>query len=214
MNGQQIFNVQNPGSKAFEVELHESAVELNPEMQGSMRQVSGAAKESHLPGAHIAHISFKSMQSPSAKLTSISQVNPVQTMHGQTQQNQLYEVNYPATEGHEHASFEAGPDYIDATNVSEETLRQLLRTNRPLRFDWENKWLRGDQYAHMLNNIDLYRDVFGMHKLAEKQHPENIYLEPLSKLLARFSQYFYLPDLPLKRESRRRPIKELVNFNC
>mmetsp|Transcript_585 Transcript_585/g.753 ORF Transcript_585/g.753 Transcript_585/m.753 type:complete len:185 (+) Transcript_585:424-978(+) len=30
----------------------------------------------------------------------------------------------------------------------------------------------------MLNNIDNYREAFGMHKLAEKQHPENIYLEP------------------------------------
>ena len=70
---------------------------------------------------------------------------------------------------------------IDAVNVSEEELRELLKTSQPLRFDWENKWLRGDQYAHMLNNIDLYQDYFDMPKLAEKQHPENIYLEPLSK---------------------------------
>ena len=33
----------------------------------------------------------------------------------------------------------------------------------------------------MLNNIDLYQDCFDMPKLAEKQHPENIYLEPISK---------------------------------
>lgn len=46
--------------------------------------------------------------------------------------------------------------YIDATNISEETLRELLKSNKPLKFDWENKWLRGDQYAHMLNNIDVY----------------------------------------------------------
>jgi len=58
--------------------------------------------------------------------------------------------------------------YVDATNVNEEVLRRLLTTNRPLRFDWENKWLRGDQYAHMLNNIDAYGDAFGMPKLAEK----------------------------------------------
>ena len=70
---------------------------------------------------------------------------------------------------------------IDAINVSEESLKELLKLNRPLRFDWENKWLRGDQYAHMLNNIDMYRTAFGMHKMAEKQHPENIYLEPISK---------------------------------
>ena len=33
----------------------------------------------------------------------------------------------------------------------------------------------------MLNNINIYRDAFNMHKMAEKQHPENIYLEPNSK---------------------------------
>ena len=50
------------------------------------------------------------------------------------------------------------------------------------RFDWENKWLRGDQYAHMLENIDMYCSAFGMEKLGEKQHPENIYIQPESKL--------------------------------
>ena len=74
-------------------------------------------------------------------------------------------------------------DWVDCVNISEERLKGLLVTNRPLRFDWENKWLRGDQYAHMLNNIDDYGQAFGMPKLAEKQHPENIYLEPQSKLL-------------------------------
>ena len=73
--------------------------------------------------------------------------------------------------------------WIDATNVSENMLRELLKTDKALRFDWENKWLRGDQYAHMLNHIDEYKEHFGMPKLAEKQHPENIYLEPQSKLL-------------------------------
>ena len=47
-------------------------------------------------------------------------------------------------------------------------MRELLKLNRPLRFDWENKWLRGDQYAHMLNNIDMYKESFGMHKMGEK----------------------------------------------
>ena len=73
--------------------------------------------------------------------------------------------------------------WIDAVDVSEENLRELLKTKKPLRFDWENKWLRGDQYAHMLNHIDAYKEAFGMEKLAEKQHPENIYLEPQSKSL-------------------------------
>ena len=67
-------------------------------------------------------------------------------------------------------------------NIDEDILKVHLNSRTPLRFDWENKWLRGDQYAHMLNNIDAYCKVFpGQEKLAEKQHPENIYLEPKSK---------------------------------
>ena len=66
--------------------------------------------------------------------------------------------------------------------MPEEQLKDYLKTRRPLRFDWENKWLRGDQYAHMLNNIDSYCESFtDMEKLAEKQHPENIYTQPESK---------------------------------
>jgi hypothetical protein len=75
-----------------------------------------------------------------------------------------------------------GLRYFDARNVEDDDMiRSLLRGNLPVRFDWENKWLRGDQYAHMLNNIDAYRATFGMPKLGEKQHPENIYVQPESK---------------------------------
>lgn len=67
--------------------------------------------------------------------------------------------------------------YYDARKITDDDLlRQLLRGSVPLRFDWENKWLRGDQYAHMLNHIDAYKAVFGMQKLREKEHPENIYV--------------------------------------
>jgi hypothetical protein len=72
--------------------------------------------------------------------------------------------------------------YYDSRYISdEEQVKQLQRGTTPVRFDWENKWLRGDQYAHMLNNIDGYKAAFGMQKLGEKQHPENIYVQPESK---------------------------------
>ena len=58
--------------------------------------------------------------------------------------------------------------YNDARTISDDQLRALLCSPKPLRFDWENKWLRGDQYAHMLNNIDSYCAAFNMRKLAEK----------------------------------------------
>ena len=96
----------------------------------------------------------------------------------------LGSLSFPAETAHqapETLTIEFERDWIDATNVSEETLKQLLKTDKALRFDWENKWLRGDQYAHMLNHLEEYGRHFGMPKLAEKQHPENIYLEPQSK---------------------------------
>ena len=71
--------------------------------------------------------------------------------------------------------------YHDARALPDDQLRSLLTGPKPLRFDWENKWLRGDQYAHMLNNIDAYCAAFGMAKHGEKQHPENIYTQPESK---------------------------------
>ena len=81
-------------------------------------------------------------------------------------------------------SFEDNQGWTNAVDINEDLLKEHLKSERPLRFDWENKWLRGDQYAHMLNNIDEYCKVFsGMEKLGEKQHPENIYLEPLSKCI-------------------------------
>ena len=33
----------------------------------------------------------------------------------------------------------------------------------------------------MLYNLDAYSQVFSMPKLNEKEHPENIYIEPISK---------------------------------
>ena len=73
-------------------------------------------------------------------------------------------------------------EYIDASQiVNDDQLRARLKGSMPIRFDWENKWLRGDQYAHMLYNLDNYASVLGIRKMAEKQHPENIYIQPESK---------------------------------
>lgn len=61
---------------------------------------------------------------------------------------------------------------------NDDLIKQLMSAGKPLRFDWENKWLRGDQYAHMLTHIDEYCATFNFQKFAQKQHPENIYIEP------------------------------------
>lgn len=70
-----------------------------------------------------------------------------------------------------------GLKYYDSRIVLDEDLaKNLLKTGLPVRFDWENKWLRGEQYAYMLTHIDSYRSTFGMPKLPQKEHPENIYV--------------------------------------
>ena len=73
-------------------------------------------------------------------------------------------------------------NYVSSTDLDDEhTLRLMLRDPKPIRFDWENKWLRGDQYAHMLFNMSAYAATFNMEVLKEKTHPQNIYLKPESK---------------------------------
>jgi hypothetical protein len=43
----------------------------------------------------------------------------------------------------------------------------------------------------MLFNLDNYSNVFGMDRLSEKQHPENIYVQPESKCFL-FHAHYYL----------------------
>ena len=57
-------------------------------------------------------------------------------------------------------------NYVDCRYAleNEDFLSRKFPGHLPFRFDWENKWLRGEQYAHMLQNIDSYCGVFGMKK--------------------------------------------------
>ena len=95
--------------------------------------------------------------------------------------------------------------YHDARAVPDDQLRMLLTGSKPLRFDWENKWLRGDQYAHMLNHIDAYCAAFGMEKLGEKQHPENIYTQPESKCPSQLIHVHKLLLLSLRLSPKQVP---------
>ena len=53
--------------------------------------------------------------------------------------------------------------------------------NKPVLFDLQNSWLKGEQYAHILQNQDRYCQTFGVHKYDAKQHPESIYIDPQGK---------------------------------
>ena len=54
-------------------------------------------------------------------------------------------------------------------------------TTKPILFDLQNTWLKGEQYAHILQNQDRYCQTFGIHKYDYKQHPESIYIDPKGK---------------------------------
>jgi len=70
---------------------------------------------------------------------------------------------------------------LDGVNADEHTLQEMLKGDVPIKFDWANKWLKGDEYAHILAHIDEYSQAFGLEKLAPKTHPDCIYVQPQSK---------------------------------
>ena len=50
--------------------------------------------------------------------------------------------------------------------------------NQIVAFDWDNRWLKGEEYAHMLKNIEAYCEGYGMKKYPRRCHPDDIYLRP------------------------------------
>jgi hypothetical protein len=60
---------------------------------------------------------------------------------------------------------------------------QQLSCGEVVKFGWESKWLKGEEYSHILQNLDLYCDRFGFQKLSSKCHPEDIYIQPLNGLI-------------------------------
>ncbi|CDW72180.1 UNKNOWN [Stylonychia lemnae] len=71
-----------------------------------------------------------------------------------------------------------GLDYIRAKNTTESELQEVLRGDTPIELDWQNRWLKGEEYAHILNRIDKYCEVFKLLKYSQKTHPESIYIQP------------------------------------
>lgn len=41
-------------------------------------------------------------------------------------------------------------DYFDSLVLNEGDLADAIKGNIPIRFDWNNKWLKGDEYSHIL----------------------------------------------------------------
>jgi hypothetical protein len=38
----------------------------------------------------------------------------------------------------------------------------ILQNQEPIRFDWDSRWLRGEEYAHILQNMERYREAYGL----------------------------------------------------
>jgi len=51
-----------------------------------------------------------------------------------------------------------------------------------IKFDWENKWLKGCEYYHILTNADLYINLYNFEKYEIKTHPDAIYSNPISNI--------------------------------
>ena len=59
-----------------------------------------------------------------------------------------------------------------------------------VKFDWENKWLKGEEYAHILKNSDNYTKAYNFKCFPSKTHPKSIYLSPISTPITRRSHLF------------------------
>lgn len=61
-------------------------------------------------------------------------------------------------------------------------------------FDWRSAWLKGEEYAFILKNIDAYCHKFHLLKFPKKTHPQAIYTDPQSKtyISLYFSSFDYL----------------------
>jgi hypothetical protein len=57
----------------------------------------------------------------------------------------------------------------------------LLKGDKPIKMDWENRWLKGDEYAHIICHMEDYCHTFNLQKFNPKTHPLCIYTEPESK---------------------------------
>ena len=60
-------------------------------------------------------------------------------------------------------------------SIEEEVIQCSITSKEPIRFEWEHRWLKGHEYAFMLQNVELYCRRFGIGKYPPKIHPMDIY---------------------------------------
>lgn len=83
--------------------------------------------------------------------------------------------NQQLTGDHTNLLLKSSPLFNNAVNTGEEELQNFLKQDIPIKFDWANRWLKGEEYAHILSRIDSYCKTFDLEKFSPKSHPESIY---------------------------------------
>lgn len=51
------------------------------------------------------------------------------------------------------------------------------------KFEWESRWLKGEEYHHILKNIEKYSEYFAFPKFGKKTHPSEIYQKPTNGMI-------------------------------
>ena len=72
---------------------------------------------------------------------------------------------------------------IRLDDENRDQLEVLHVTKKIVKFDWENRWLKGEEYFYILANMENYAKNLSIEKFGVKKHPENIYIEPVNGLL-------------------------------
>ena len=58
-----------------------------------------------------------------------------------------------------------------------------MDSTETVEYDWENRWLTGQEYANMLNHMDEYWDSYNFEIYNYKCHPDNIYIKPANGMI-------------------------------
>ena len=69
--------------------------------------------------------------------------------------------------------------WLDESNW--EKLVNHLESGEILKFDWNSKWLKGEEYFFILANMQKYVKLLNLETFELKTHPDSIYVEPKSK---------------------------------
>ena len=53
-------------------------------------------------------------------------------------------------------------------------------SNKLVKFDWNNRWLNGEEYSYILSHAELYMASYSLQKYPQKTHPQSTYTNPES----------------------------------